>query len=113
MQQLESQAYNFTVKAIGFIKSLEKVLPHLVNEELRKSSSEVSLRFMEAMNADQTKDFSDNIRNSYQSAQQSFELLKSMNCSENKELEKQKAELLTDLHEINVKLSSIIIKLIY
>lgn len=113
MQELESKTYNFTVKAIGFIKSLEKELPHLVNEELRKTAGDVSLKFMDAMDSDETKDFSDNIRKSYSNAQQSVEFLKSINCNENKELEKQKAELLTDLHEINENLSGIINKFIY
>jgi hypothetical protein len=113
VQELESKTYNFSVQAIGFIKSLEKELPHLVNEELRKAAGEVSLKFMDAMESLENKDFSENIRKSYNNAKRSFDILKSMNCSENKELQKQKAELLTDLHEINENLSSIISKLIY
>lgn len=113
MQELETKTYNFTVQAIGFILSLEKELPHLVNEELRKTAGDVSLKFMDALESIENKDFSDNIRKSYESAKRSFEILKSMNCSENKELEKQKASLLTDLHEINEKLNFIINKLIY
>jgi len=113
MQELESKTYNYSVQAIGFIKSLEKELPHLVNEELRKSAGEVSLKFMDAMDSVENKDFSDNIRKSLASTKRSFEILKSMNCSENKELEKHKALLLSESHEIIEKLNIIINKLIF
>ncbi|HAN19554.1 MAG: hypothetical protein A2X13_15080 [Bacteroidetes bacterium GWC2_33_15] len=113
MQELEQKTYNYTVQTIGFIKSLEKELPHLVNEELRTTAGAVSLKFMDAMESIENKDFSDNIKKSFDNARRSFEILKTLNCSANKELEKQKAFLLSESHEIIEKLNFIISKLIY
>jgi hypothetical protein len=113
MQELEEKTYNYTVQAIGFIKTLEKQFPHLVNEELREIAGNVSLKFMDALDSMENKDFSDNIRKSHEYAKRSFEILKSINCSENKELEKQKTQLLSESHEIIEKLNFIISRLIY
>ena len=112
MQELEEKTYNYTVQVIGFIKTLEKTFPHLVSAEFREIAGNVSLKFMDALDSIENKDFSDNIRKSHEYATRSFEILKSINCSENKDLEKQKAQLLLDSHEIIEKLNLIINKLI-
>jgi len=113
MQELEKKTYNYTVQTIGFIKTLEKQFPHLVNEELREIAGNVSLKFMDALDSIENNDFSDNIRKSHENAKRSFEILKSINCSENADLEKQKTQLLLESNEIIEKLNVIINKLIY
>jgi len=113
MQELESKTYNYSVQANSFVISLEKEFPHLANKELKKSAEEVSLRFMDAMDSISNGDFSENIRKSCENTKRSFEILKTINCSKNKEIEKHKALLLSESHEIIERLNFIISKLIF
>jgi len=113
MKELEEKTYNFTVQAIGLIKSLEKEFPELVNSELRKTMGNVSLKFMDALDSEENTDFANNLRDCKSSAEKSHELLSKMGDIENELYNSQRKALLSEAQEIKEKLENIISKLIY
>jgi len=113
MKELEEKTYNFTVQAIGLIKSLEKEFPKLVNPELKKALGNVSIKFMDAMDADENTDFANNLRDSKENAEKSYELLSQMGSIQNELFNSQRNTLISEAQEIKEKLENIISKLIY
>jgi len=113
MKELEIKTYNFSVQAIGLIKSLEKEFPELVNPELKKAMGNVSIKFMDAMDADENTDFANNLRDSKENAEKSHELLTKMGSIQNELFNSQRNTLISEAKEIKEKLENIISKLIY
>ena len=113
MKELEVQTYNFTVGGIGLIKSLEKEFPKLVNSDLKQSIGAVSLKFIDALNAEENEDFAKNLRNCHSNAKKSVELLNAMGDITNDTLNEQKNILINDSKIIIEKRDTIISKLIY
>lgn len=113
MKDLEIKTYNYTVKGIGLIKSLEKEFPELVSSELKQNIGKVSIKFMEALDADEAKDFAENIRESYSSSQKSLELLNEMEDIKSPNLNEEKKQLIEETKLIVDQLESIVQKLIY
>ena len=113
MKELEVQTYNFSVQGIGLIKSLEKDFPALVTRELKQNIGAVSLKYIDALNANENVDFANNLRECLSSAEKSSELLNSFGQIANENYNNQKDQLLTDSKTIIEKLNNIISKLIY
>ena len=113
MQELEVKTYNFTVQGIGLIKSLEKEFPEKVNSELRQNIGNVSLKFMDALDAKENEDFAKNMRECSSCTKKSEELLSNMGTIQNETFEKQKMALINESKAIFEKLNTIIEKLIY
>jgi hypothetical protein len=113
MQELEEKTYSFTIQGIGLIKSLEKYFPEKVNSELRQNIGNVSLKFMDALDAQENKDFAKNIRECYSCTKETEELLNKMGTVQNDTFENQKIALINESKVICEKLNTIIEKLIY
>jgi len=113
MKELEVKTYNFAVLGIGLIKSLEKEFPELVNSNLKKSIGAVSIKFIDALNAEENEDFAKNIRDCHLNTQKSVELLNAMGKITNDTLNEQKNTLINESQIIIKKLNTIISKLIY
>lgn len=113
MKELEVKTYNFAVLGIGLIKSLEKEFPELVNSDLKKSIGAVSIKFIDALNAEENEDFAKNIRDCHSNAQKSIELLNALGKIANDTLNAQKNTLINESKIIIAKLNTIISKLIY
>ena len=113
MKELEVKTYNFAVQGIGLIKSLEKEFPEKVNSELKRNIGNVSLKFIDAIDAQENENFAKNIRECYSSAQKSEELLNAMGEILNEVLNNRKNALINDSKIISEELDTIIKKLIY
>lgn len=113
MKELEVKTYNFAVLGIGLIKSLEKEFPELVNSDLKKSIGAVSIKFIDALNAEENEDFAKNLRDCHSNAQKSIEILNTMGEIANNTLNEQKNTLIIESKIIIEKLNTIISKLIY
>ncbi len=113
MKELEVKTYNFAVLGIGLIKSLEKEFPELVNSDLKKSIGAVSIKFIDALNAEENEDFAKNLRECHSNAQKSVELLNALGEIANNTLNEQKLTLINESKIIIEKLNTIISKLIY
>jgi hypothetical protein len=113
MQELEVKTYNFTVQGIGLIKSLEKEFPEKVSSELRQNIGNVSLKFMDAQDAQENENFAKNIRECNSSAEKSEELLNELGTIQNETFENQKNALIKESKVIREQLDTIIEKLIY
>lgn len=113
MKELEIKTYDFAVQGIGLIKSLEKEFPELVNNDLRQSIGAVSIKFIDALNAEENEDFAQNIRDCHSNALKSSELLSKMDEIKNDTFNKQKEVLINESKVIIEKLDTIISKLIF
>lgn len=113
MKELEVKTYNFAVLGIGLIKSLEKEFPELVNSDLKKSIGAVSIKFIDALDAEENKDFAKNLRDCHSNVQKSVELLNALGEIANNTLNEQKNTLIIESKIIIEKLNTIISKLIY
>jgi hypothetical protein len=113
MKDLEIKTYNYTVKGIGLIKSLEKEFPELVSSDLKQNIGKVSIKFMDALDAKESEDFAKNIRESYSSSQKSLELLREMEDIKNPNLNEEKKQLIEETKLIVDQLENIVQKLIY
>ena len=113
MQELEVKTYNFTVDAIGLIKSLEKEYPELLKNEFKKSAGAVSLKFMDAIESQENNDFANNLRDCLENSKQSLDFLKKMKTIPNELFENQKRALIENISGIIEKLENINSKLIY
>jgi len=113
MKELEVQTYQFAVEGIGLVKSLEKEVPGLATSDLKQSMGAVSLKYMDALSAEENEDFASNLRACHASAKRSEELLHTLEKLTNKELIQQKEKMINDSKKIIEKLDGIIEKLIY
>lgn len=113
MKELEVKTYNFAIQGIGLIKSLEKEFPEKVNSELKKNIGNVSLKFIDALDAQENEKFAENLRECCSCAQKSGELLNAMGEILNETLNNQKNTLINDSKIIIGELDTIIKKLIY
>ncbi|HKL09547.1 MAG TPA: hypothetical protein VJ896_12285 [Bacteroidales bacterium] len=113
MQELEDKTYNFTVKGIGFIKSLNKTVPEINTDELKHYTGGVSLKFIAAMDSKENDDFANNLRECHNNTLKISEQLKKMDPINNKELQDQKEQLKKEAREILDLLDKILEKLIY
>lgn len=113
MKELEVKTYNFAIQGIGLIKSLEKKFPELANQELKQSMGAVSIKYIDAVNAEKNEDFAKNIKDCHVNALKSSELLNQMDEIKNDNFNKQKIALISESKVIVAKLNTIISKLIY
>lgn len=113
MQELEVKTYNFTVDAIGLIKSLEKEHPELLNNDFKKYAGAVSLKFMDAVDSQENDHFANNLRDCLANSKKSLEILHKMQEIPNPVFENQKKTLIKDIELIIEKLDQINSKLIY
>lgn len=113
MEELEIKTYDFAVKAIGFAKSIEKELSEIQVNDFKQNSGAVSIKFIEAMNANENEDFANNLRECFEKLQESDKFLQAMETLKIEQLENEKAELISEAGKIKVQLDSIIKKLIY
>ncbi|MDA3953817.1 MAG: hypothetical protein PF485_09230 [Bacteroidales bacterium] len=113
MKELEVKTYNFAIQGIGLIKSLEKEFPELANNELKQSIGSVSIKFIDALNAEGNEDFAQNIKDCHSSALKSSILLIEMDEIKNDTFNKQKKALINESKVIIEKLDIIISKLIF
>ncbi|MEE4197501.1 MAG: hypothetical protein V2I54_07635 [Bacteroidales bacterium] len=113
MQDLETKTYQFAVKAIGLIKSLEEKKPETDTIALKQASGAVSLKFIAAMEAKENEQFANNLRECHKQAIKAAAQLKKMKTFNDPGLEEQKIQLLKAADEIIVELDKIIEKLIY
>ncbi|HSH52616.1 MAG TPA: four helix bundle protein [Bacteroidales bacterium] len=113
MQELADKTYNFAVKGIGFIKSLDKIDAEINTNELKQCAGAVSLKFIAAMDSKENDDFANNLRECYNNIIKTLEQLKNLNNLKEKSLENQRNELITEAEEITKDLNKIIEKVIY
>ncbi len=113
MKELESETYNFAIQGIGLMKSLEKEFPALTNSELSRCIAAVSIKYMNALNAEKNEGFALNVRNCHSNALKSSELLNQIGEIENNTFNQQKIELISELKVIIEKLDIVISKLIF
>ncbi|MFO7829108.1 MAG: four helix bundle protein [Bacteroidales bacterium] len=113
MQELEVKTYNFAIQSIGFVKSLEKNHPELVNKELKPCAGAVSINFIAALDSNENEDFAKNLRACHNNAKKSLTLLKETREIKDQQLNSQKDALIKEAEEIIEKLDQIIDKLIY
>lgn len=113
MRDLEIKTYDYTVKAIGFVKSIEKEFPEMPLSEFRKSSGDVSIKYMGAISSKENEDFANSLRSCYSQLKQSAQILKSMETIPNERLENEKHTLIKDAELLDEELNTIIKKLIY
>jgi hypothetical protein len=113
MRDLEKQTYDFAVAGISLIKSLEKEFPELVNSELKQNVGAVSIKYIDAINAQENEDFANNLRECHSSAEKSIELFSALGEIGNINLNEQKIKLINDSKIIIEKLDTVISKLIY
>ena len=113
MQELESLTYNFSVQSIGFYKSMEKEFPKINFIEAKNAAGQVSLKFIDAMNADGNDAFSNNLKASHAFAKKSQKLSQELKSPESEFLRKEHKKLLNLINEISQKLELVINKLIY
>ena len=113
MRDLEVKTYDYTVKAIGLVKSIEKEYPEMSISDFKKSAKDVSLKFLEAMNAKENEDFANALRVCHSQLQKSLEILQSMKSFEIEQIENERLSLIKSTEPINKELETIIKKLIY
>ncbi|MDY6800258.1 MAG: hypothetical protein SVU94_03430 [Bacteroidota bacterium] len=113
MQELEDKTYNFAVKGLGFIKSLDKIDPQINTRELKQYTGAVSLKLIAAMDSKENDDFAYNLRECHKNTIKTLEQLKNLNEIKEKYLETQKNQLIEEAEEIIQNLDKIIEKLIY
>jgi hypothetical protein len=113
MKELESETYNFAIQGIGLVKSLEKEFPELANNELKHSIGAVSIKYMNALNAEKNEDFALNIKSCHSNALRSSELLSQIGEIKNNTFNQQKIELKGELKVIIERLDIVISKLIF
>jgi len=113
MKELEEKTYQYSIKGIGLVKTLEKKFPDLLNPDLKQNIGKVSIKFMDALNAKETDDFAKNLRESHSCAQKAHELLSKMDEIENPNLNDEKKKLIEETKQLVDQLDSIIQKLIY
>lgn len=113
MKELEEKTYDFAIQGIGLIKSLEKEFPELVNKDLKQSMGAVSIKLIDALNAEKNEDFAQNIRDCHSNTLKSSELLSKMDEISNDTFNKQKEELINESKVIIEKLDTVISKLIF
>ena len=113
MEELEIKTYNYAVKAIGFAKSIEKEFPDIGISEFKKSSGNVSLKFMDALETKENTDFASLLRKCYSELQKSIKSLKSTPEINNEVLENEKNSLIKSANQLDIDLKAVIDKLIY
>ena len=113
MKELEEKTYNFAIQGIGLIKSLEKEFPELANKDLKQSMGAVSIKFIDALNAEKNEDFAQNIKDCHSNAFNSYELLSNRDEIKNDTFNKQKNVLINESKVIIEKLDTVISKLIF
>ena len=113
MKKLEVKTCNCAIQGIGLIKSLEKEFPELANKVLKQSMCAVSIKFIDALNAEKNEDFAQNIKDCHSNALKSSELLIKMDEMKNDNFNTQKEVLITESKVIIEKLDTIISKLIF
>lgn len=113
MKELEVKTYNFAIQGIGLVKSLEKEFPELANNDLKQSMGAVSIKFIDALNAEGNEDFAQNIKDCHSNALKSSEFLSKMDEIKNDTFNKQKEVLINESKEIIEKLDTVISKLIF
>lgn len=113
MKELEKETYNFAVQTIGFVRSLEKADKSMDLAKLKASAAKVSTKFIDAMEADENKEFAENLRECLQHAKQAREELNKMNSSDNERLSKEFNQLKLSVRKIEEQLIEVSAKLIY
>ncbi len=113
MQELEKETYNFAVQTIGFVRSLEKAGSNHDLAKLKTSAAKVSTIFIEAMEANENKEFADNLRECLKHAKHAHEELNKISVSDTESPSKELDRLKSSLNRIEKQLEEISTKLIY
>lgn len=113
MQELEKETYNFAVQTIGLARSLEKADSSQDLTKLKTSAAKVSTIFIEAMEADENKEFANKLRECLHYAKQAHEELTKISIYDTESLSKEFALLKASLDKIEKQLEEISTKLIY
>jgi len=113
MKYLEKKLYIFSVEAIGWAKSMEKITdqPALV-ENFKYAAANAYKRFSEAIASEDNKDFASKLRASNKLVKQAGQLLRDL-TTEDETLSRQKTELDKQKQDIETSLEEITKKIIY
>ena len=113
MKELEKKTYIFSVEAIGWAKSMEKINDHSNQTVSFKLVAANAYKFFSgAVIAEENKAFADRLRDSLSAAKEARKLLDEVS-TENDELAKQQKALYEKNDEIISELEEIIQKIIY
>ena len=113
MQELEKITYIYSVEAIGFAKSLEKLHPGDERiREFKNKSGKMYTLVADTHKAETNREFADKLRKVRSISMELTEKLPTFNV-ESKELSKQKEQLSEKLKEIKEKLDELLSKIIY
>lgn len=113
MQELEKQAYIFSVETIGLAKSLEKESTQKeLAGRLKQASGKVYTLLSDALSAKENKDFADLFRESHQQTKQALEYIKQSQFQDSG-LNEKKAELTGMAEDIIERMNTILGKIIY
>jgi len=113
MQELEKQAYIFSVETIGLAKSLEKEdAQKELAGRLKQAAGKVYTLLTDALSAEENKDFADLFRESHQRAKEALDHLKKSRF-EDSGLNEKKAELTGMAEDIIERMNTILGKIIY
>jgi predicted nuclease with TOPRIM domain len=113
MQELEKQAYIYSVEAIGFAKSLEKETnPGEGIEEFKKKSGKIYKLVADTHKAESNTGFADLLRETKALAPELKQKLHKIH-TEDKALQEQKKQLTSKLDDIIQRLDEILSKIIY
>jgi len=113
LKELEKKTYIFSVEAIGWAKSMEKMNDH-PNEAMsfKIAAANAYKFFSSAIVAEENKAFADKLRDSLSATKEARKLLNEIS-TENEELAKQQKALYEKSGEIISELEKIIKKIIY
>ncbi len=113
MQELEKQAYIYSVEAIGFAKSLEKENNSSSGiAEFKKNSGKIYKLIADTHNTDSNSGFADLLREAKNLAPELKHKLDKIH-TEDKALQEQKKQLTSKLDDLIQKLDEILSKIIY
>ena len=113
MQELEKQAYIFSVETMGLAMSLEKEgTQQELAGRLKQASGKVYTLLTDALAAEENKDFADLFRESHQRAKEALECLKESRFQDSG-LNDKKSELTGMAEDIIERMNTILGKIIY
>ena len=113
MKELEKKTYIFSVEAIGWAKSMEKVNDHSNEAVSFKLAAANAYKFFSgAIIAEENKAFADMLRDSLSAEKEARKLLEEIS-TEDEELAKQQKALYEKSDEIISELEKILEKIIY
>jgi len=113
MQELEKQAYIFSVETIGLAMSLEQEGEQKeLADRLKQASGKVYTLLTDALSAEENKDFADLFRESRRRAEEALECLKESHFRDTA-MNDQKTQLTGMAEDIIERMNTILGKIIY